>query len=458
MKTFIKTLVISSLSLFMLTACSDDIENEGNGNGTTPEINWTSVTMQLSETAQGSESLQDLPRTKADTEIETWPLSTPLRSSDEQLQAIYPLKNVDYKVYLVKVKDGKCEGIATQLKEDQSTLTWFIGAQENSVLLKGSGDNIDANKTLTLDEGDQVYFASQEDITNVTAKLSDVLVIEGSEVYNPIGDILFISEKPLTVHINGDKVIFESDETISTGQKDVYELPISGKGSAETMNIIHLQRATTLLNIQVAIKSEDGYSRDDATYIKDRFNQVAREKGITEEGEDLITNIATQFRARFFFAGYPNVYDMTNENPKTGGVANEYTALSYKWCYPVYDMDYPLVSQTRNFSGFRDMSLPYITPHDFTNNTNITTLFMTFEILGDNDVVKYRGTISGAFAAADKLMRNTNVVTLFTLTEDELDGLLNRPISNSLVTRSAVEDELFGTMLDAKVEVDYLVK
>lgn len=83
---------------------------------------------------------------------------------------------------------------------------------------------------------------------------------------------------------------------------------------------------------------------------------------------------------------------------------------------------------------------------------------MTFEILGDNDVVKYRGTISGAFAAADKLMRNTNVVTLFTLTVDELDGLLDRPISNSLVTRSAVEDELFGTMLDAKVEVDYLVK
>lgn len=84
---------------------------------------------------------------------------------------------------------------------------------------------------------------------------------------------------------------------------------------------------------------------------------------------------------------------------------------------------------------------------------------MTFEILDTNgETPLYRGTIAGEFAAADIMARNTNVVVLYALNVSELGGLLSRPISKSLVTRSAVEDELFGTMIDADVEFEYLTK
>ena len=76
MKTFIKTLVISSLSLSMFTACSNDMDDNGKGTDT-PDIKWTSVTMQLANTAQGFDNKQDLPLTKTGNG-EIWPESTPL--------------------------------------------------------------------------------------------------------------------------------------------------------------------------------------------------------------------------------------------------------------------------------------------------------------------------------------------------------------------------------------------
>ena len=66
--------------------------------------------------------------------------------------------------------------------------------------------------------------------------------------------------------------------------------------------------------------------------------------------------------------------------------------------------------------------------------------------------------MKGDFLACDVMKRNTHMNVLYTLPLSELNGLLDRPHERNLVTRSAVEDELFGTMLDAKVEVDYLVK
>ena len=47
-----------------------------------------------------------------------------IRSSDEQLQAIYPLENVGHKIYLVKVdNDNNCIATATQVNENDLTLT-----------------------------------------------------------------------------------------------------------------------------------------------------------------------------------------------------------------------------------------------------------------------------------------------------------------------------------------------
>lgn len=452
MKTFIKTLVISSLSLSMFTACSNDMDDNGKGTDT-PDIKWTSVTMQLANTAQGFDNKQDLPLTKTGNG-EIWPESTPLRSSDEQLQAIYPLENVGHKIYLVKVdNDNNCIATATQVNENDLTLTWKLllsTDSDNSISIKGEGEDSDCNNPINLKQGDKVYFASTKDITKATAKKSDVLTIPGGDVYAPIGDILFISEAALFVNIDNEQIIFESENAISTGQKDRYELPISSEDTQETMSMIHLERATTLLNVQLAIKTESGNSANNADYIKDYLNQVAK--------KELITDINKQFRARFFFTGYPNAYDMTRTAPISAST-DEYTAISYRWCSPVNEMDFPLVSTSRKFSGFRDMSLPYITPHDFRNSNNQTMIYMTFEILDTNgETPLYRGTIAGEFAAADIMARNTNVVVLYALNVSELGGLLSRPISKSLVTRSAVEDELFGTMIDADVEFEYLTK
>lgn len=437
MKNINKTLIISSLLLSMSTACSNDIENNENEIDT-PDAEWINVTMQLGKTAQSSDSKQDQPMTKAHNNEYAWPKSS-LLTADEQIPTTYPLNTI----YLVKLENGECQATKTAIIDDQ--LTWQLSKPATGgITIKG----LDENQGITVEDGDQVYFASTDNILEAKAENWKILDLEDN-VFAPIGDILFISENPLTVDITNNEITFSSSS-------DKYTLPLSADADKGVMNVVNLERATTLLNLQLAIKSEGGVSQDNANYIKDFLNKQKPDE------PNWISDIYSQFRVRFFFAGYPNKYDMTKANPSHGS-EGEYTAISYKWIELRDKIRFPLVISDRDFSGFADMSLPYITPHDFEadGSNNITNLYMTFEILDKNDKTKvlHRGTLKTKFDAVNIMHRNTNVVILYALDLSELAELIKKPApTKSFVTRSAVEDELFGTMIDADVEFEYLTK
>lgn len=452
MKTFSKLLIASSLLCSIFTACSDDIEDNGNGTGTS-DSEWISVTMKLSDTTEGSNIKEDLPLTKARVG-ELWELSTALDKNDK-IPGKYPL---DY-VYLVVVSNDYKSCQATKATITNNQLTWLLKPTDEGKI-EVRGKNIDnENKSITLYENAIVYFASQENILRVEAGEYDLL---GRQVYAPIGDRLFVSPNALYAHFDSNQIILESKEINPDTEKiDHYVLPMVQEETTAEMEMINLQRATTVLTVQVSFETPDASTAYDTDYILNYLNQQ-----LEKRGKEKIQDLSTQFRARFFFAGYPNAYDMTRENP-IGGTKGEYTAISYKWSYPMAGIPFPLSSEIRAYSGFSDYSTPYITPHDYTKDFtegqgNITSIYLTFEILeyGAEETAEplYRGTIKGDFLAFDVMKRNTHMNVLYTLPLSELNGLLDRPHERNLVTRSAVEDELFGTMLDAKVEVDYLVK
>ena len=128
MKTLIKLLAFSSLSFFAFTACNDDIES--NGQETPIERVWTNVTMQLSETAQGSIEGEDLTITKSGSSL--WDNSSALING--KAPGIYPLDEV----YLVKVVDAanrQCESTKANISSD-GKVTWFTAKNGDVAIIK----------------------------------------------------------------------------------------------------------------------------------------------------------------------------------------------------------------------------------------------------------------------------------------------------------------------------------
>lgn len=438
MKGLIKVLAFSSLSFFVFTACNDDIE--GNGQETPIERAWTNVTMQLSETAQGSIGGEDLSITKS-SPASLWDNSSALVGG--KAPGIYPLKEV----YLVKVTDGvnrKCESTKANIGSD-GKVTWLTCKSGDAAIIKGENGN-----ELTLNNNELVYFSSQENVTKTEADNHTVL---GTDVHKPIGDILFVSPNALQVKIENNKIILTSQITEQSTVKDeeTYELALVEEETS-TENIINLQRATTVLSVQIALNPQNVTDRNDTEYIikyiKDRLKK---------EEQDL----PIKFRARFFFAGYPNSYDMTRNNP-IEGIATDYTAISNKWCDLTNEILFPILEEpTVHFAGFKDLSYPYLTPHDFSAKKD-ATIYLTFEIskegAKDDDAPLYRGTIEGKFNAFEIMKRNMHMGVVFTINLSTFDELFKHPYTKNLVTRSAVEDELFGTMLNGDVDIDYRSK
>ncbi|WP_417130380.1 hypothetical protein [Parabacteroides faecis] len=431
MKTLIKLLAFSSLSFFAFTACNDDIES--NGQETPIERVWTNVTMQLSETAQGSIEGEDLTITKSGSSL--WDNSSALING--KAPGIYPLDEV----YLVKVVDAanrQCESTKANISSD-GKVTWFTAKNGDVAIIKGEN-----GKELTLSNNDLVYFSSQENVTKTNAEESSIL---GIGVYKPIGDILFVSPNALQVKIENDKIVLTSVEN-----EETYELALVEDKETSTENIINLERATTILSVRVALNPQNEGDRNNIEYIKEYIKDRL--------SEDL-KDTPVRFRARFFFAGYPNSYDMTRMNPISGN-ATDYTAISNKWCDLTNGLEYPVFdTPTAYFAGFKDSSCPYLTPHDFSEGLK-ATIYFTFEIskegASDDADPLYRGTIEGKFNAFEIMKRNNHMGVLFTINLSTFDELFNPPYKKSLVTRSAVEDELFGTMLNGDVDIDYRSK